>query len=192
MIDETYKRYQVIRGERILQQQKLLEVSSVDDLESNIVRAFPTTRKRQHATGDVTISNVQIIPYVGMKMLHVRAQAASVSGARYQLAVQFVRVDFESSDTEQNATFKATDGQDYHILPVKLTGNYVKVRCNCMDFHYRFAAYNSQDKSLVGRPPPPYQKKTNRPPVNPDQVPGMCKHLLKLVSQLQGQGLIVD
>lgn len=183
--------YQVIRGERILQQQQLLEVSSVDDLESNIVRAFPTTRKRQHATGEVTISNVQFIPYVGMKMLHVKSVSSSVNGSRYQQALQFVRVDFENEDTDTNVTFTATDGEDYHVLPVKLSGNYVKVRCNCLDFHYRFASYNSQDKSLVGRPPPPYQRKTNRPPVNPDQVPGMCKHLLKLVSQLQGQGLVI-
>lgn len=178
----------IIRGERILQQ--LAEASSVPDLEQNIVRGFPNTRKRQHATGEVTISNVQFIPYIGMKMLHVKSVSSSSSGGQYTQALQFLRVAFENEDTETNATFKASDNTDYHVQPLSLTGHYVKVRCNCLDFHYRFANYNLQDKSLIGKPPPLYQRKTNRPPVNPDQVPGMCKHLLKLVETLQGQGLI--
>jgi hypothetical protein len=85
----------------------------------------------------------------------------------------------------------ASDGQDYHVQPLQLAGHNVKVRCNCMDFYFRFANYNAQDKSLVGKPPPLYRRKTTtRPPVNPGQVPGMCKHLLKLVQTLQGAGLV--
>lgn len=179
--------YFVLRGERILQQ--LDEVSSVPDLEQNIVQGFPNTRKRQHATGEVVVSNVQYMPYIGMKMLHVKSLSAS-NGHQYQQALQFMKVLFEPEDTESNATFQASDGEDYHVQPLELTGHSVKVRCNCLDFHYRFANYNSQDKSLVGKPPPLYQRKTNRPPVNPDQVPGMCKHLLKLVEMLRRYGLV--
>jgi hypothetical protein len=177
----------VLRGERILQQ--LEEQSSVPDLETNIVRGFPNTTKRQHATGEVTISNVQYMPYLGMNMLHVKSTSSS-NGHEYKQALQFNGVKFEGADTDQNATFQASDGEDYHVQPLELTGHNVKVRCSCLDFHYRFANYNSQDKSLVGRPPPLYQKKTNRPPVNPLQVPGMCKHLLKLVEMLQRYGLV--
>jgi hypothetical protein len=177
----------VLRGARILQQ--LDELSSVPTLQTNIERGFPDTRKRQHATGEVVISNVQYMPYLGMKMLHVKSLSTS-NGNRYQQALQFNGVAFEDSDTDQNATFQASDGEDYHVQPLDLNGHNVKVRCSCLDFHYRFANYNAQDKSLVGRPPPQYQKKTNRPPVNPAQVPGMCKHLLKLVEMLRGYGLV--
>lgn len=177
----------VVRGDRILKQ--LDEVSSVPDLETNIERGFPETRKRQHATGEVTIANVKYMPYIGMKTLHVSSTSTS-NGHQYKQALQFNGVQFEGSDTETNATFQASDGEDYHVQPLDLAGHNVKVRCNCLDFHYRFANYNSQDKSLVGRPPPLYQRKTNRPPVNPTQVPGMCKHLLKLVQMLQRYGLV--
>lgn len=180
--------YLVLRGERILQQ--LDEVSTLPDLKNNIEQGFPATKKRQHATGDVTITNVQYMPYIGMKMLHVKSLSQSSNGNQYQQALQFQRVAFEPQDTESNATFKASDGEDYHVQPLRLIGHNVKVRCNCMDFHYRFANYNAQDKSLVGKPPPLYQRKTNRPPVNPDQVPGMCKHLLKLVEMLRSYGLV--
>lgn len=179
--------YFVLRGERILQQ--LDEVSSVPALQTNIERGFPETRKRQHATGEVVISNVKYMPYIGMNMLHVSSVSSS-NGNQYKQALQFNGVAFEDVDTEQNATFQASDGEDYHVQPLELNGHNVKVRCSCLDFHYRFANYNAQDKSLVGRPPPLYQKKTNRPPVNPAQVPGMCKHLLKLVEMLRGYGLV--
>lgn len=177
----------VLRGERILQQ--LQEVSSVPDLEDNIERGFPETRKRQHATNEVTINNVQYMPYIGMKMLHVKSTSQS-NGNEYRQALQFNGVQFAAQDGPDVATFAASDGEDYHVAPLELSGHNVKVRCNCMDFHYRFANYNAQDKSLVGKPPPLYQRKTNRPPVNPAQVPGMCKHLLKLVEMLRRYGLI--
>lgn len=179
--------FMLLRGDRILQQ--LYEMSSVPDLEDNIEQGFPHTKKRQHATNEVTVSNVQYMPYLGMKMLHVKSISSS-NGHQYQQALQFLRVDFDDQKQPDNATFQASDGADYHIKPLQLSGHNVKVRCNCLDFYYRFANYNSQDKSLVGRPPPPYQRKTNRPPVNPDQVPGMCKHLLKLVDNLTQAGLI--
>lgn len=181
--------YWVLRGERILQQ--LEETSTVPDLEDNIERGFPATRKRQHATNEVTIRNVQYMPYIGMKMLHVKSSSLS-NGNEYRQALQFNGVKFAGQDGPDVATFTASDGEDYHVAPLQLSGHNVKVRCNCMDFHYRFANYNSQDKSLVGKPPPLYQRKTNRPPVNPMQVPGMCKHLLKLVEMLRRYGLIAS
>ncbi len=180
----------VIRGERILQQ--LDEVSSVPALQTNIERGFPETKKRQHATNEVTINNVSYIPYIGMKMLHVKSMSTS-NGHQYQQALQFNGVAFEPEDTDNNATFQASDGEDYHVQPLQLNGHYVKVRCSCLDFRFRFADYNSQDKSLVGRPPPLYQRKTTtRPPANPARVPGMCKHLLKLVQMLQQYGLVAQ
>lgn len=192
------QQFRVVRGDRILAYlakievvpEQLHEVSTVPQLQQNIQRAFPHTRKRQHATGEVTISNVQYIPYIGTKLLHVRSQSMS-NGHAYRQALQFVKVEFEPQDTPTNATFMASDGTDYHVQPLTIAGHNVKVRCNCLDFHFRFANYNSQDKSLVGRPPPLYHRKTTtRPPVNPDKVPGMCKHIIALVQQLQKYGLI--
>lgn len=190
--------YWLMRGARIVKQleeqnQELAEASTVPDLEDNIVAAFPATRKRQHATGEVNVTNVQYIPYIGMKMLHVKSSTVSTNGNRYNQAIQFLKVEFEPEDTTENATFQASDGEDYHVHPLDLDGHNVKVRCNCLDFRFRFANYNSEDKSLVGRPPPLYQRRTTtRPPVNPDQVPGVCKHLLKVIEMLQRYGLIRD
>lgn len=180
--------HQLVRGARIIQQ--LNELSTVAGLEQNISTAFPTTTKRQHATGEVAVQNIQYIPYLGMKMLHVKATTRS-NGNQYQQVIQFNNVVFEGGDTEENVTFNAVDGVETHIQPLDLNQLNVKVTCNCLDFFHRFAAYNSSDKSLVGRAPPVYVRKTTtRPPVNVLRVPGACKHLLRLVEELQAIGLV--
>lgn len=183
-----------LRGQRIQDQldeaARLDEVSTQQQLVTNIERVWPQTRKRQNATNEVNITKLEYIPYIGTKLLHVRSQSVS-NGHPYQQALQFVNVAFEDADTPENATFKATDGTDAHVQPIVLSNTNCKCRCNCMDFYYRFAAYNAQDRSLVGRAPKPYIRKTEtRPSVNPDQVPGMCKHLLKLTETLRQNGLV--
>lgn len=179
--------YRLIRGARILRQ--LDEVSTVPGLERNIQTGFPNTTKRQHATGEVAVGNIQYIPFIGTKMLQIKSTASS-NGHQYQQSLQFNNVVFDPTDTDTNATFTASDGTDAHIQPMDLNAINVKVRCSCLDFYYRFANYNSQDKSLVGRAPPIYVRKSNRPPVNPARVPGMCKHLLKIVDELRKNGMI--
>jgi hypothetical protein len=182
------EQFHLVRGKRILQQ--LSEDSTVPALQSNIEKGFPGTTKRQHATGEVQLSNVEYIPYIGTKMLHVRCNATS-NGHQYKQALQFMKVDFDNAETDENVAIQANDGTTAYAKPVALTNHNVKARCSCLDFYYRFANYNAQDKSLVGKPPLPYIKKTDRPPNNILAVPGLCKHLLKLTMQLQAIGLVV-
>ena len=180
--------YMVVRGERIIAQ--LNEVSTPTQLRRNIEIAFPNTKKRQHVAHSVQMHNIEYIPYIGVKMLHVRATARN-DGHQYNVALQFNGVSFAQQDGPQVATLTATDGQEFSLTPVTMRGNYAKVRCSCMDFYFRFAFYNAGDKSLVGRPPKPYIRKTlDRPSVNPDQVPGLCKHAIKLIQDLERIGLV--
>jgi len=165
--------------------------ASVRDLETNIQRGFPNTTKRQYAVGPVQIPIVKLTPYVPSKSLFIEAQANS-NGRRYSPEILFDSVDYEQEETQTNVTFTGSDNNEYNMTQaVPLTGNQVKVRCNCLDFHYRFALQNARDGSLYGPPPPNYQRKTEtRPPVNPMKVPGMCKHLLKLVDELQKSKMV--
>lgn len=185
----TEQPFRFIRGARILQQ--INEESTYDNLEANITTSFPTTKKRQHATNEVRVQKLDLIPYLGTQMLHVRAISVGSTGQQYQQAIQFLRVKFEQAKTTENVEFTGADGKQYFVTPINLNNHNVKVRCNCLDFYHRFAHYNHGDKSIVGRAPVPYQRKTTtRPEVNPDHVPGMCKHLIKVVQQLQTQGII--
>lgn len=180
------KEFKLIRGERLLQ--GLAENSAYDKLYGNIVRGFPETKKRQHAVGEVNVSNVTLLPYVGMKYLEVSGQARS-NQHMYKPSIQFLRVIFEPNDSTNNVTFQGKDGQEHHMQPIILGQNNVKVRCTCLDFYYTFATWNFDDNSLIGRKPPMYHKKTNRPPRNVDRVPGLCKHVIKLIDHVKRIGL---
>jgi hypothetical protein len=68
---------------------------------------------------------------------------------------------------------------------IDLEATPVKVSCTCQDFYWRFAPWNDENGCLHGAPPEPYEKKTDRKPVNPDHIPGLCKHLLNAVAVLQ-------
>lgn len=165
------------------------EESTYQDLETGVQRGFPDTRKRQKATGPVSITQLSYLPYVGDGVLRVESIAMS-GGNKYQPIIQFRGVEFQQEDLPTNATVKAADNNEYHIQPIPLAGSNVKVHCNCLDFYWRFSPYNAGDESLVGKPRPPYNAQGNRPPANPSETPGVCKHLIKLVEKLK-QGRVV-
>lgn len=216
---EHRARYNFLRTERIIQsliESDILDEATIDTLRKNIERGFPRTRKRQHITNQVRILKKKLTPYIGSRNLLVEASANSqTSGPNtYTPELLFDSVVFEDEDTANNVTFTGTDGQPYHIQPVSYHQNNARVRCTCLDFHYRFAAINAKSSDLYGNPPPPYHKTTYQgktalgrlwsrirgkenpppprrgPPANPAAVPGFCKHLIKLTEELQREGII--
>lgn len=179
---------QFIRGARLLNQ--LNELSTFSDLLQNVVYGFPGTTARQNATGTVQIVNMSLQPFGPTNDLQCSATARN-EGNVYQPKIMFLQVEYEDEDTNENVTFVGSDGDEYHIQPIALNQVNCKVACTCMDFYWRFALQNFDDGSLIGRKPPPYQRKTEtRPPVNPANVPGVCKHIIKTVENLRNTGLV--
>jgi hypothetical protein len=175
----------LIRGARILQQIAQLDESTYVDLERQTLNFEPPSQERQNAVNQVRISKVELVPSRESQTLTAKL---TVDGGTspYQPTILFSDVIYEDSDQSDNTSFTAVDGEEYHIMPIPLNKSTVKVSCNCLDFYYRFAAYNNRDDSLYGNPPPPYQRRTmTRPPVNPKQTPGVCKHLMKSVIALK-------
>lgn len=191
----TIEGLQVIRGARIIK--FLAEESTAAELERK-TRAFrPLTKKRQFAVDPIKIVNLDITPYLGTKMLLFRGLAtSSKGGGRYKTVVSFTKVKFEPESTNTNVTFTASDGEEYNIQPIKLSVNNVKVRCQCLDHYFRFATWNFNDKSIYGRAPKPYRRKTPPPPIgrpwaNPSRTPGLCKHILKTIQALLDSGICI-
>lgn len=189
------EKYQIIRGKRINDQldllEQLLEQSTVSDLEQNTTKFTPITRKRQHAVDEIRITTLETLPYVGMKTLRITAIASS-SGKNYTPKLLFTKVEYQGESTNENITFTGKDGNEYNMTPINLADSNVQVRCDCMDFYWRFASYNAKDKSLVGGAPKPYQRVpgSNRGPSNPQQIPGLCKHLIATIKALKQAGMV--
>lgn len=178
--------YKLIRGKRLLTQ--LQEQSSYNDLYADIQRGFPKTRARQYATQTIAVQNLKYVPVT--RGLNVQATVRS-NQREYDPQIQFLGVKF-IPPSATSTTFMGSDGQERSVEPIDLTKSNVKVRCNCLDFYFRFATWNYNDSSLWGRKPPLYRKVpgSNRPPVNPMRVPGVCKHIIRLVEHLQQIGIV--
>jgi len=186
------EKYQIIRGKRIfdqLDEMELFEQSTYSDLERNILNFIPVTKKRQHAVSPVRVNSIELLPFLGTKNLNVGTVAAS-EGTNYNPKMIFNNVEFEEEDNPQNVTFTAKDGEEYHMKPILLNQNTLRVRCDCLDFYWRFASFNAKDKSLIGKAPTAYQRISNRGPVNPQEVPGVCKHLIAAIKALKHSGLV--
>lgn len=131
----------------------------------------------------VRVNSHEAIPAVSNNQLQFNFDTSS-TGKSYKTTILFDDVDFKPEETATTVTVKGADGSDYFIEPLSYSQMDVKVRCSCLDFYYRFAVWNQKKNSLYGDAPQPYVKKTNRPPVNPKQESGMCKHLMKAVDYL--------
>ena len=160
--------------------------SSLEDLYRSAVVAFPATRKRQHSTDLVVITELRWTPFVGTKTLFTKGLAQSgESGKEYSPIILFKRVNYG----DDSVKIVASDGLEYNFAPLSVENTDVALRCGCNDFRYRFGFYNHLDKSLYGRKPRKYESKGIGPPANPQKREGMCKHLIKMLKVLQEAGV---
>lgn len=182
MKQQQQTEYKLLRGKRLLTQ--LDEQSTYNNLYTDIQQGFPETRARQYATQTIAIQNIKYVPVT--RGLNVQATVRS-NQREYDPQIQFLGVKFLPAATATSTTIMGSDGEERHIEPIDLARSNVKVRCNCLDFYFRFASWNYSDQSLWGRKPPLYRKVpgSNRPPVNPMRVPGVCKHIVRVVEHLR-------
>jgi hypothetical protein len=159
----------------------LLELSA-NDLESRTKSTMGPERTEK--SRQVQLNNLTYIPMANNAKLKIGSNTTSHNGHDYWTTLVFDNVNYLESEEPQSFNFTGSDNTEYFIQRVP-HNTQVKVNCSCLDFHYRFAVWNNKFKSLDGNPPPPYIKKTNRPPVNPMQSPGACKHIMKMMDDLR-------
>lgn len=180
-----------MRFDRWIDCHKCLNESSLNDLYQSTVQAFPRTRKRQHAVDPVKIVELTWTPYLGVRTLFVKGRADSgESGKEYQPMVLFKGVQYHPAKENQDwIELVASDGRLYVFERLSYADNDVLLRCDCADFKWRFNYYDHVDKSLYGSKRRKYES-AGGAPANPMEMPGMCKHLIKLVQSLDHAGLL--
>lgn len=168
----------------------ILRETSIEKLYTNTVNSFDTDRQQNQAR--VQVIEKVMIPAPRNSLLRVKAKTRS-SAKNYETRMAFIDVVYldEDEEVQNSVSFMAPDSQTYIIEPVQYRNTDVRVSCSCLDFYYRFSAWNHSDGSLLGNPPSPYVKKTDSEPVNPNQVPGICKHLMALTNELRQERFIV-
>lgn len=167
-------------------QKIILNETQYGILLGNTLHNFLSNRKQ--SSSKVQIARTVFIPSLDNETLEVRATTNSKQ-QRYRTSMIFEDIEFLDEASTKAATIIGSDNNEYYLKRIPLNNVDVKVKCTCLDFYYRFAKWNSGDDSLIGKPPPPYVKRSNRPPVNPAKVPGICKHIIKLTDKLIQQKL---
>lgn len=163
--------------------------SSLNDLYDSAVDAFPYTLKRQHAIQPVRITNIHWTAHPKFRTLYVRGLAES-DGHVYNPTILFKGVRYHEHIATDRLLLTTTNGNKYFIEHLDHQHTQVQVRCNCNDFGFRFRYYNFLDHSLFGPKGHKYEAKGVRPPANPQEAEGVCKHLIKLTKVLQQSNLL--
>lgn len=171
-----------------LEQATLLE-ASLSNLRNKTRSEFGNGR--QERSNKVQITDIQFIPSLNDKSLLIKAKAyTSGKDGSYDTQIRFTNVKFQDQPGPNTVELKAVDGKTYNVVRVTHAQAMTKVRCTCLDFYYMFSVWNDQRKSLEGDPFPPYVKKTDSAPRNPNRIEGACKHVTKLGEYLRAKQII--
>ena len=146
--------------------------------------------KRKSKASSVELTNTIFIPYIENDSLEIQSESRTKNDT-YTSTIIFDNVIFKNDVGPLTATVIGTDGEEYAFNRISKNRADVKVNCSCLDFHYRFAAFNHRDGALAGNPPEPYVKKTDRPSVNPKKSSGLCKHLIRMIEELEKEDIFL-
>ena len=161
--------------------------SSLIDLYQSAVDAFPNTTRRQHATNTIKFTQIRWTPFLGVRTLYVRGLAQN-EGKEYQSIIVFKNVHYHVNDTGNLVTL-TTESGEYLLEPISLENADVLVRCQCADFHWRMKHFNAVDRSLQGPDRKKYEALFNPGSANPEEMEGLCKHLMKMMKVLKESGI---
>ncbi|NBT57592.1 hypothetical protein EBT16_02295 [bacterium] len=160
--------------------------SSLKDLYKSSEDAFPRTRMRQYATQPVRVEHLEWVPFLGVRTLFVKATVRN-EGRKHESIMLFKGVGY--GDEKGRIPLVDSSGRKVFLKRLSEAEDDVLVRCSCGDFFNRFNYYNSLDGSLFGRKRRKYEGK-GLWEANPDGLPGMCKHLMKMAVVLKESGLL--
>lgn len=164
----------------------ITETSTIHQLKSTVNVFFDTPRDQK--SRQVIVDHLTFVPYLDDNQLLVRANTRTKTN-KYNTAILFNDVKFVEENTPHAVPIMANNDK-YYIYSIKKNQSDVLVSCTCLDFYYMFSVWNQKDTSLLGDPPEPYIKKTDRPLRNPQRQPGVCKHILRLSDEIIGKGIL--
>lgn len=160
--------------------------TSLNGLYSNILKAFPGTSKRQHAVDEVIIEGIRWVPFRGLGTLFVKGLARR-EGSKNECIILFKGVKYLG---DGGVGLNASNGERVFLEPLSMESTNVLVRCTCEDFHWRMKHFNKEDGSLYGRDRKKYEAKFSPGSSNPEELSGICKHLVKMAKVLRESSIL--
>jgi hypothetical protein len=166
-----------------------LEVS-LQKLYDNSVIAFPSTSKRQHAIDTIVVEHLEWIPFLGVKTLFVKGTIKN-EGRKNEAIMLFKGVKYAPGEGKKIVPLMTSIGKKVFIEQISVKNNDILVRCTCKDFYWRFMHFDKNEKALFGKDRKKYEALYSPGSSNPEKLPGICKHLIKLGKILKSSNLLV-
>ena len=161
---------------------KPLTELTINDLNQNTIKFPKKSRCRDLKTYLVNVQGLKFTPFAESNELWVTSSTQS-SGHPNHYKTEIIFKDVDFIDDDSGISFTGSDNAIHNIKPLLARINDCEVTCSCADYKYRMQAANYSKNAGIF-PADNYIKKTNRPPINPEKIPFLCKHLLSMVNQL--------
>ena len=164
--------------------------TSIVDLYKSTVKAFPKTTRRQYSIGPVRVERLDWIPFLGVRTLFIKGLIKN-EGKKYDSIILFKNVVFKESEGRKLIKVRMSTGKEYFVEQIDSERNDALVHCQCQDFYWRLKHFNKLDKSLYGRDRAKYEASERPGTANPLEMPGMCKHLIKMAKIIKETNLLI-
>jgi hypothetical protein len=123
--------------------------------------------------------------------------AEAMSGGAYPVSIKFayeshrpIILSESSNNIEGYIRLEEIKDNKYIFIPeIDFNSTTALMRCGCRDFRFRFMWWLQKQGGLIGGAKT-YITKNLRPPINPNQTMGLCKHLNSMVNALQYRNVI--
>lgn len=152
-------------------------------------------RTRQYATRRIGAFDFKYVARSHQLFITATAFPLNPDGGRtspYKLSLIFDKItSADMQDRSHTLRFVDKDTDSLvRFLDLPTVQHNCRVRCQCADFYFMWQYYDKQNKALIGPHVPYVRLTTTRPPVNPNEAPGLCKHLLQMVKFLMDNNII--
>ena len=138
---------------------------NVDTLLNNTNLLLPDAIMKGRSAPGMQVLNYKVSNFIGTKTRKVFSAVKSQENpVAYTQILEFNNLDDPEADI------------------VDLDKVKFKCRCSCRNFYFMWGYWDKQNNALSGPSQKKYTRKTlTRPEVNPSHLPGMCKHIIRLL-----------
>jgi hypothetical protein len=116
-------------------------------------------------------------------------QSETKRDSRYLSYIQFYDLEVANKKTSKTPTALMIEDKVFWFS-IPTSASRVAMSCMCRDFTFTWEKELFDVGSLIGRWRPYQRKTTYMPPRNPKNVPGFCKHVWSLITQLSSSDLL--
>ena len=156
---------------------------------------FKAWRKKYSKPGQIKLARP--IPYRGTASVLFNALIKGVTQYPddHRVVIMFSGLKF-AKEPFKGCIDVEYKGHTYYVEKPSLNKTTIRVRCSCKDFYFCFSLWDYMQRAIVGPKPKAYKRKTpppsqgGRPYVNPDHIPGLCKHVFWLLQYLKSKGYV--